>query len=141
MTRIDFYILADVDEMARRRFTCRLAGRAVASGKRVHVRVGADAVADVDQLLWDYPPDRFLPHATVAAASRDEPVIIAVDDEEPIHDGLLINLGADVASFFPRFERVSEIVLATQRAASRDKYRHYRDRGYPLFHHELDDWE
>ena len=28
--RVDFYIRADVDEIARQRFTCRLASRAVA---------------------------------------------------------------------------------------------------------------
>lgn len=141
MTRVDFYILADIDELARGRFSCRLAYKAATAGKRVHIRVPAQAANDLDALLWDYPPEQFLPHARLSAASGHEPVTIGIGDEEPDHHEVLINLGDDIAPFFPHFERASEIVLATQRGAGRDKYRHYRDRGYPLFHHELDDWE
>ena len=141
MTRIDFYILADVDETARHRFCCRLAHKAATAGNRVHIRAAAEAVDDIDGLLWDYPPEQFLPHARLASASGNEPVTLGGEDEEPRHDQVLINLGGDIAPFFPRFERVSEIVLASARAAGRDKYRRYREGGYALFHHELDDWE
>ena len=151
--RVDFYILADVDEIARQRFTCRLAGRAVAAGKRVHVRVPAAALEEVDALLWEYPPDRFLPHARLSAdePSADKssagephpatPIIVAAEAAAPLHREVLINLAADIPDFLAGFERVSEVVLAGERAAARAKYRSYRERGYPLFHHELDDWE
>ena len=140
MTRIDFYILPDVDEIARHRFTCRLAHRAAMSGKRVHIRTSESAVGDLDGLLWEYPTWQFLPHARLADAGP-EPVTIGADDEEPTHDEVLVNLGAGIPGFFNRFERVSEIVLANQRATGREQYRRYREGGYPLFHHELDNWE
>ena len=54
---------------------------------------------------------------------------------------MLINLGSDVPTFFGRFDRVAEIVLDPERDLGRERYRHYRDRGYPLQHHELNDWE
>jgi len=66
---------------------------------------------------------------------------IGAADDQPAHEQVLINLGDDVPGFFGRFERVAEIVLAINRAGGRAKYRYYRDRGYPLFHHQLDDWE
>lgn len=141
MTRIDFYILLDIDEVARHRFTCRLAHRAAAAGKRVHIRIGAESAAELDELLWEYPPERFLPHARLSDASGAAPVTIGAEDEEPAHDDVLINLGVEIPGFFNRFERVSEVVLANQRRAGRDKYRRYREGGYPLFHHELDNWE
>ena len=140
MTRIDFYILPDVDEIARHRFGCRLAHRAAVSGKRVHIRATDSAVDDLDGLMWEYPTQQFLPHARLGVA-RGEPVTLGTEDEESTHDEVLINLGTEIPGFFNRFERVSEIVLATQRAAGREKYRRYRDGGYPLFHHELDNWE
>ena len=140
MTRIDFYILPDVDEIARHRFTCRLAHRAAMTGKRVHIRTADDVAGDVDDLLWEYPNQRFLPHARLADAGS-EPVTIGTEDEDPPHDEVLINLGNGIPGFFNRFERVSEVVLATQRADGRTKYRRYREGGYPLFHHELDNWE
>ena len=140
MTRIDFYILPDVDEIARRRFCCRLAHKAALSGKRVHIRTTEAAVDDLDGLLWEYPTQHFLPHARLGNA-QGEPVTLGTADEEPTHDEVLINLGGEIPGFFNRFERVSEIVLATRRAAGREKYRRYRDGGYALFHHELDNWE
>ena len=46
------------------------------------------------------------------------------------------------AGAFPgRFERVAEIVVGSSRDAGRARYQFYRDRGFPLYHHELDDWE
>jgi len=141
MTRVDFYILPDVDETARRRFACRLAHRAATTGTRVHILVDEEAAAELDELLWDYPPDRFLPHARLADATGHEPVTLGTETEEPPHEDVLINLGDDVADCFPRFERVAEIVLGNARSAARGKYRRYREGGYPLFHHELEDWE
>lgn len=141
MTRIDFYILPDVDEIARHRFTCRLAYKAATTGKRVHIRAVDDAADDLDAMLWEYPAQRFLPHARLADASGAEPVTIGAADEEPAHDEVLINLATEVPGFFSRFERVSEVVLANQRASGRDKYRRYREGGYALFHHQMDDWE
>lgn len=142
MTRVDFYVLADVDDIARQRFTCRLAGRAWAAGKRVHVRAPEQTLDTLDALLWDYPPDRFLPHARLTPdAPPTAPIVLAVESAEPVHRDVLINLAPDIPDFLAGFERVSEIVLAGERAEGRAKYRRYRERGYPLFHHELDDWE
>ena len=140
MTRVDFYILPDVDEIARHRFTSRLAARAVAAGNRVYVRAEASAVEPLDALMWDYPPAQFLPHAPRGRADG-EPVTIGSDADEPDGGGMMINLAADIPAYLARFERVAEVVLAPQRSAGRAKYRQYRERGYRLFHHELDDWE
>ena len=145
MTRVDFYLLPDVDDRAKERFCGRLACRAVGDGQRVHIRTArAD---EFDEALWDYPPDRFLPHAKLAAASGREPVTIGTAGEEPPlaqgeqASGVLINVAEDIPAYFTRFARVTEVVLATERATSREKYRRYRDRGYPLFHHEINDWK
>jgi DNA polymerase-3 subunit chi len=56
-------------------------------------------------------------------------------------DGVLINLSDEIPRFFGRFDRVAEVIPRSRRDAGRDRYKFYRDRGYPLFHHELDDWE
>lgn len=139
MTRVDFYILQDVDQFAKQRFGCRLAHKAVMEGQRVHVRT--ETPSEVDDLMWDYPPQRFLPHATLANASRREPVTIGSGDEVPAQADVLINLADDISTGFANFARVCEVVLASERAAGRDRYRHYREQGYPLFHHEPKDWE
>lgn len=161
--RVHFYILADVDDMARPRFACRLAHRAVAAGQRVHIRAEEAVASALGELMWEYPPGRFLPNARVGAASP-EPVRIGAADEAPAEADMLVNLAADIPGYLlgrqvpagpaeanapegratppaPRFERVAEVVLANDRQLGRSKYRRYRERGYALFHHELDDWE
>ena len=184
MTRIDFYILPDVDVDAKFRFACRLAHRAIADGGTAHVRTeSAEATAVLDALMWNYPEDRFLPHATTddeALCLRGDPpraplpseghprapipseghprapipseghprapgpkalVRIGHDEPPPDHDELLINLGSDVPPYFDRFRRVCEVVPGPELDAGRARYGQYRRRGYPLHHHELDDWE
>lgn len=140
MTRVDFFLLPDVDEIARLRFTSRRAAKEVAAGNRVYVRAEASAVEPLDTLMWDYPPAQFLPHAPLAVADG-EPVTIGSDADEPDGGDVMINLAADIPAYLARFERVAEVVLAPQRATGRAKYRQYRERGYRLFHHEQDDWE
>lgn len=144
MPRVDFYLLPDSDEFAKRRFCCRLAHRAVHAGQRVHVRADEALAAELDALMWEYPREHFLPHA-LSGQAAGEPVIIGALDaaapgDEPQGE-VLINLGEDLAEIHPNFSRVAEIVLASERARSRAKYRHYRERGYPLFHHQLEEWE
>jgi DNA polymerase III subunit chi len=141
MTRIDFYVLEDVEQHAAERFACRLVARALTSGHAVHVHTDGEADAcRLDELLWSYPEQRFIPHACEADPMGRAPVVIGWSPP-PDPDGLLINLGSDIPTFFGRFERVAEIVVAERRDAGRERYRFYRDRGYPLFHHDLSDWE
>ena len=54
-------------------------------------------------------------------------------------NGLLINLSHQVPEFFSRFERVTEIVVQSPAVteSTRNNYRFYRDRGYPLESHDL----
>ena len=146
MTRVDFYILPDVDETARHRFASRLAGKAVQAGNRVHIMAAAQALPALDDVLWDYPAQQFLPHAMIDNA-RGEPVTLSDEHAdlpatpEPAQPRVLINLTPGFPAAFASFSRVAEVVLAPERRAGRVKYRQYRDQGYPLFHHELDDWE
>ena len=140
MTRVDFYILPDVDLEARRRFACRLAYKAVCAGQRVHVHMAdLDASRDLDALMWEYPDHRFLPHGINGEPSSvNAPVVIDHREPDSGADQLLINLAAAIPPFFGRFERVAEIVVQSSREDGRDRYKYYRDRGYPLFHHEID---
>ncbi|HEY6597864.1 MAG TPA: DNA polymerase III subunit chi [Pseudomonadales bacterium] len=141
MTRVDFYQLPDVDLEARSRFACRLAHKAVSGGSRVHVHVGSAAAAkDLDALMWEYPDHHFLPHGVSGeAAAQNAPVVIGHTEPDADADQVLINLAAEIPAFFGRFERVAEIVVEQTRADSRKRWKFYRDRGYPLEHHAIDE--
>ena len=47
----------------------------------------------------------------------------------------------EVPYFFGRFDRVAEIIVQNQVSEGRIRYKFYRDRGYPLQHHQLNQWE
>jgi DNA polymerase-3 subunit chi len=149
MTRIDFYVLPALRLDAREHFAARLAAKAFRQGHRSLIQVADDAsIARLDALLWEAPRNAFLGHARLDTRGVDHraPVILATGDELlrmdpaalPIHD-LLINLELDVPSRFAAFDRVAEIICQDERVrdAGRVNYRFYRERGYPLHHHDL----
>lgn len=144
MTEVKFYILPQADLDARYRFACRHAEQAVKLGRRVYLHVADEAQArQLDELMWNFRPDSFLPHACLDTLQRehwpDTPVAIGWQTEPgPFHD-VLINLAPDVPGFVGHFERVSEIVVQEPSVleATRQSYKFYKDQGFPLYTHKL----
>ncbi len=142
MTRIDFYILQDVEVDAMHRFACTLASKAMDAGSQVVIHTADEATAQaIDELLWGYPDSRFIPHGLhKSPAAKRAPVQVCWEEPET-YDGVLVNLTTEVPDFFGRFDRVAEIVVGQTRVPGRLRYKFYRDRGFPLYSHDLDDWE
>ena len=141
MTRVDFYILKDLDQSAAFRFACRLSLKGFQSGQPVHVHTeNKDDAASIDELMWDYPQHRFVPHTTQLDNGPSTPVYIGW--ETPSHQdghqgGLLINVSSAVPNFFGRFDRLAEIVVEETKVQGRERYSHYRDRGYAVQSHRV----
>ncbi len=153
MTRIDFYTLEPDSPGDRFLLVCRLVEKARAAGLRVLIHCpDGEQARHLDRLLWTFRQDSFLPHGIVGQTDLDlglTPILIGADGTPDSEDQVLINLAKDVPSFFSRFERVCETVDQDPavRAAGRERFRYYRDRGYPLEHRpvrlqsgELDGW-
>ncbi|WP_323847053.1 DNA polymerase III subunit chi [Microbulbifer magnicolonia] len=139
MTRIDFYVLASEQLRDADLFACRLAEKAYRSGLRVLVAVDDKARQEqLDQLLWSFREDSFLPHAP-QNAEQSAAVEVNCGEDPGTHHGLLINLCSDVPGWFSRFERLAEIVVQRPEslARSRSRFSHFRDRGYPLQSHKI----
>lgn len=140
MTRVDFYLLSTADETARLRVVCRLADKVIGLGQQLHINTSDDEQTRLlDRLLWTFQDISFLPHQLATADPQSVPITLG-HDHEPVADAdVLINLAPQTPHFFSRFERVAEIVdeQPAVRAAGRERYRFYRDRGYPLQHHQL----
>ncbi|TLM79684.1 DNA polymerase III subunit chi [Microbulbifer harenosus] len=139
MTRIDFYVLASENPGEIQTFACRLAEKAFRSGLHVLIAVdNAEQAQELDDLLWTYREDSFLPHAQ---QNKDQQAAIEINSgEDPgHHHGLLINLSSDIPAWFSRFERLAEIVCQHPESLtrSRTRYSHFRDRGYPLQSHNI----
>lgn len=144
MTRVDFYELPDQDEEARTRFACRLALRGRDAKLSVLLLTRDEAAAqDLDDLMWQYPRERFLPHSLGEKPEARSQVHISVGQlgEMAGEQRLLINLLDEPPEGWDRFSRVAEIIVAASRATSREKYRYYRAQVKELHHHRLEDWE
>ncbi len=142
MTRIDFYILSDRASGDRYHLSCRLAEKAWQQGHRVYLHTGSEQEAQqMNRLLWTFRQGSFLPHALVASAdTRQNPILIGHGPEAGEEHDVLINLTHETPPFFSRFQRVAEPIDRDQtvRQAGRERYRFYRDRGYPLQTHDID---
>ena len=85
----------------------------------------------LDELMWQYPAGRFLPHARAnEKASIEAPVIIGVLSDLYPTD-VVINLCAEAVPQPERFSRILEFVpyADDKKQASRVKYTTYRDQG------------
>ena len=129
--QVDFYVLARPTQSPGQ-FVCRLAMMAWEQGHEVIVRTeGEEEARQLDEMMWDYPPGRFLPHGTGPAAEQ-APVAIATREEAiPAGRDLVINLCAEPVPEPEKFRRLCEIVPAepAQRSASREKFKTYRAQG------------
>ena len=111
------------------------------AGKRVHVRADEDAVDVIDEVLWDYPRDQFLPHVRFAPeADRPlEPVVVGTAADTPAHRDVLINLNRWHSGLFRGFERVCEVLLSPPTRQGRANTANTANAGILCVHHELDD--
>lgn len=139
MTNIDFYVLPSNQNAARLQFACRLAYKAWSQNRQVYLHCANEAEAEqMDELLWSFRPDSFLPHSLHQAQPNDAVVCGWEDDPTPHHD-LLINLTNAAPAFFSQFNRLAEILIDHEPVIvpGRERYRFYGKRGYPLKYHQI----
>ncbi|MEN9315434.1 MAG: hypothetical protein RIS35_1827 [Pseudomonadota bacterium] len=136
MTRIDFHFNAP----DRLEYASRLVRKIYRTGQKVVVFGDPKVVAELDRLLWTFSALDFIPHVLSSdpLAGRT-PVILCSEAFETPHADVLVNLSRQTPPFFSRFERLVEVVTPDDedRAGARDRWRFYRDRGYPLHSHDL----
>lgn len=141
MTSIDFYLPGKNNVDGGDRFACRLAEKAFRLGHRIYIYTDdIDTSEKLDQLLWTFSANSFVPHSLgTDADDSDTPVCIGFRDPPTGFADVLISLSNEVPSFFSRFERVAEMVGASdsEKQRARKRYRYYRDRGYELQTHDL----
>ena len=135
MTRIDFH--SNIPDKIT--YACRLVRKARAANcKIVMLAEDRDQLAALDEALWTFSELDFLPHVTAGSPlAAQTPVILSDNDATDLpHHEILINLSPATPAHFARFERMFEIISQdeTDRLAGRERYRFYKERGYPLTH-------
>ncbi len=141
MPRADFYL---IDKPRFREqpllLVCELARRGYAANLSILVLARDAAQAEaLDDLLWSFDPDEYLPHQIVGAdeGEDDTPILIATPDADTAARPLLINLRDQAPN--GAFDRVLEVVPAdpAARGPLRERWKHYQARGFDVAKHDM----
>lgn len=141
--RIDFYVLSECKENGRMLLACRLTDKAYQLGHSVYIATASEAQAAIlDDLLWTFRQDSFIPHERYSAAHPQEsPVLIGIGADVAPHRNLqiLINLTDVIPNGLEHYQRVIEVVDTDPQvlAASRQRFREYREHGLTQETHKL----
>ena len=136
MTRIDFHFNAP-DKL---QYGCRLLRKIYRAGQRAVVYAPPTVLAALDRELWTFSPLDFIAHVpALDPLAASTPILLCSEPVDTPHSDVLVNLALQTPSFFSRFERLIEVVTQADddRAAARDRWRFYKERGYPLSSFDL----
>lgn len=143
MTQIDFHILQDTSVEVRWLYVCRFIEKVERLGHSILVVVDTQEEAhELDDLLWSFKPESFIPHQIIGADETTRVEITYPINPGHINGGehkdVLINLSSHIPEFFSRFARLAEIVIQEPKILenTREHYRFYKQRGYPITQHQ-----
>ena len=129
-----FYLLPQADPSARLPYAARLTEKAWRQGDRVCLYCDAGQTQAVDDILWQFSPDSFLPHQTLEHSSDPCPgriAVLAAGQPDPADWDTVIVLGESLPGDADRFTRLALIATSDtptlQRA--RSHYRQLRELG------------
>lgn len=143
MPRVDFYVLSDESADARLKCACRLIEKATDLDHRVYVLTDSlDLSRRLDDLLWTYSDRTFLPHDVWTGEEPPDALSKILIGQQPPPDAyreLLVNLADEPPTELDRYTRIIEIVDfdPERKRLSRERYKHYREKGCALETHNL----
>lgn len=137
--RVDFYLIRSARRSVEN-LCCQLCSKAFSDGQNVAIISTDEQQAKlIDDLLWQQPAQRFIPHGLAAEPSAQHaPVVIGTIRSD---SQIVINLAPEQVTTSPghKLERILEIVADSDsaRAAARERFRGYKQQGASLHTHEL----
>ena len=138
MARIEFHILSHAGNEARTRLACQLIEQLYQQQKSVFVQVDSESAAlHLDDLLWTFKDQAFIPHEVCTPDSPSIPLIKVLigTDRSPTHvQPTLINLTERMPAQMEGVTQLIEIVDAepAHKQAARERYKQYRELGHQL---------
>ncbi|WP_240776215.1 DNA polymerase III subunit chi [Nitrincola alkalilacustris] len=134
MPKASYYILSDSDEDSRMRFACRLCEKILAQQLSVFILTHSESSAKrLDQLLWSFRPDSFVPHQLLGQMPA-APIEIGHGDQLPSHRQVFLNLAGELPDSALTFERLVEVVIQQEEilAATRSNFQRCKSAGYEM---------
>ena len=147
MTRIDFYVQNRANQIAHEHLICKITEKAWQNQHAIFLLCSnTEQVDRFDELLWTFSATSFIPHSPICDGDGDgdgdgdRKVVILSSERKTLRNyEVLINLTTDVPEHAGKFVRVIESTGYNEamREDARKKYKYYKDRGYPIFTHEI----
>lgn len=144
--QVDFYVLNGTAPQERWRYVCRLTEKAYLRGMSVAILAqGADDIRALDELLWTFSDQSFVPHEVCAAepdarAATPVRLLQALPAGASFAPDVLVNLSQQVPEAPLRFARIVEILDGEpeRRRLGRERFKAYRDMQLTLQTHQVD---
>jgi DNA polymerase III subunit chi len=144
MTQVDFYILPDSDLPARLHYVCRLAQQLRRAALSIYIATDDELHSrQLDQLLWEQPPESFLPHHVAGLDDKrnDETTGITISHhaDAVAPSTVYINLRNHPPPLPTAIARVIEIVVqeASVLDSTRKNYAAYKSHGAEIKTHKM----
>ncbi len=136
--QVDFYILGKVDRVAKIRYACVIAQKAYSQSMKVYLLTeNHEQSEQLDKLLWTFSQSSFIPHTIANNATENwQHFPLQIGDTIDMDSNgtgdradLLICLINDIPQAHTQFRRVADLVIDTEKASARARFRYYREQG------------
>jgi DNA polymerase-3 subunit chi len=138
-TQVMFYLLEqdnnEEKQYASLLHACFQAAYFYRQSKRVFIYTNDQQQAHlVDELLWSFEPDSFVPHNLVGEGQKNGSAVEISWQTPSNRRAILINLSSTVPNFANQFSHIVDFVPAdnTLKQQARERYKMYRQLGFQV---------
>lgn len=140
MSKVNFYLLKNGESSEQYVFACRLCEKILSQQLKAYIHTDTLEQAQyLDDLLWSYRPESFLPHCLIDTdVDEDVNIVIGYADKNQKDFDVLVNLSQEIPEFHTNFSRIVEIIPANDesKAQGRLRWKRYKDAGNELETHD-----
>jgi DNA polymerase-3 subunit chi len=143
MNQVDFYLLKSSTFSDQIGFCCRLTEKALAQQNKIHIQTKDTIQSDaLNEALWSFKADSFLPHAIGQDLHQNYPITIdsqALEQQSLAQRNLLILLCSEVPRHHHNFERMCVIVSNQENdiQLAREQYKHFKQQDLKVNIHDM----
>lgn len=141
-SQVDFYILESDSRTQAQHFLCRLVEKIYRKKRHIYVKAQDKKQSEeIDQVLWTYREDSFIPHNLVGEGPEPAPPVQISHELAPAKKDVLINLSPTIPepTALEAYSRVLEVVSNTpeEKQSARERFSEYRRLGHRVKHHPI----
>jgi DNA polymerase-3 subunit chi len=143
MKQVDFYLLKSSAFSDQVGFCCRLSEKALAQQNKIHIQTKDSIQSDaLNEALWSFKAESFLPHAIGQNLDQDYPITIdsqALEQQNTKQRNLLILLCSEIPRNHHYFERMCLIVINEEDdiQLAREQYKLFKKQGVKVNIHDM----